>query len=170
MTPKFGIRGSRGLTARSSLWPEIDSNRHGYFQVKNRNRLSAKQQTARRRQLNSPEVSGALLSWTTFLCLYSKNMKEHQEHLRLVLERLRSAGLQASISKCECHVTRTKYLGFIITTITTEGIEVDPEKISVIKKWAVPTTVSSFLGFCNFYRRFIKNYSGIARGPEHCTG
>lgn len=73
-------------------------------------------------------------------------MKEHQEHLRLVLERLRSAGLQASISKCECHVTRTKYLGFIITTITTEGIEVDPEKISVIKKWAVPTTVSLFWG------------------------
>ena len=98
-----------------------------------------------------------LTAFVDDLLIYSKNMKEHQEHVRLVLERLRSAGLQASISKCEFHVTRTKYLGFIVTT---EGIEVDPEKISVIKKWAVPTTVKgvqSFLGFCNFYRCFIKN-------------
>jgi len=110
-----------------------------------------------------------LTAFVDDLLIYSKNMKEHQEHVRLVLERLRSAGLQASISKCEFHVTRTKYLGFIITT---EGIEVDPEKISVIKKWAVPTTVrgvQSFLGFCNFYRRFIKNCSGIARALHRLT-
>jgi hypothetical protein len=61
---------------------------------------------------------------------------------------------------------RTKYLGFIITT---EGIEVDPEKVAVIRNWKVPTTVKgvqSFLGFGNFYRRFVRDYSRITR-PLH---
>ena len=63
-------------------------------------------------------------------------------------------------------MTHTKYLGFIITN---KGIEVDPEKTVVIKDWNTPTTVKgvqSFLGFCNFYRRFIKDYSRISR-PLH---
>lgn len=85
------------------------------------------------------------------LLIYSKNAAEHEIHVKKVLERLRTAGLQASIRKCEFHVTQTKYLGFILTT---DGIEVDPEKSAVICNWAVPTTVrgvQSFLGFCNFY-------------------
>ncbi|BCR85209.1 uncharacterized protein ACHE_20667S [Aspergillus chevalieri] len=103
------------------------------------------------------------------LLIYSKNAMEHELHVKKVLERLRAAGLQASIKKCEFHVTRTKYLGFILTT---DGIEVDPEKTAVICNWAVPTTVrgvQSFLGFCNFYRRFIKNYSRIAKPLNHLT-
>jgi hypothetical protein len=74
-----------------------------------------------------------------------------------------AAGLQADIKKCKFHVRKTKYLGFIVGE---DGIEVDPEKISVLKNWQVPTTVrgiQSFLGFCNFYRRFITNYGRIAK-------
>ena len=100
------------------------------------------------------------------LLIYSSNEAEHEMHVKMVLERLRAAGLQASIKKCEFHVTRTKYLGFILTT---EGIEADPEKTEVISRWTVPNNirgVQSFLGFCNFYRRFIKDYSRIAR-PLH---
>jgi len=103
------------------------------------------------------------------LLIYSRNAAEHEIHVKKVLERLRAAGLQASIKKCEFHVTRTKYLGFILTT---DGIEVDPEKTAVIRNWAVPTTVrgvQSFLGFCNFYRRFIKDYSRIAKPLNHLT-
>ena len=58
---------------------------------------------------------------------------------------------------------KTKYLGFIVGG---DGIEVDPEKISVLENWQVPNTVrgiQSFLGFCNFYRRFIRNHGRIAR-------
>jgi transposase InsO family protein len=103
------------------------------------------------------------------LLIYSNNELEHEEHVKKVLTRLREAGLQASIKKCDFHVTRTKYLGFIIST---EGIEVDPEKTAVIRDWEQPTTVKgiqSFLGFCNFYRKFIPEYSRIARPLSRLT-
>src|SRR6266567_6748279 len=97
------------------------------------------------------------------ILIYSSNKLEHEFHVRKVLQRLRDAGLQVDIKKCEFSVTRTKYLGFIIST---EGIEVDPDKVSVIQQWQAPTTVrgiQSFLGFCNFYRRFIRDYGVIAK-------
>ena len=101
------------------------------------------------------------------ILIYSENELEHELHVRKVLERLRNAGLQIDLKKCEFHVTRTKYLGFIIST---NGIEVDPEKISVVKNWKSPTTVKgvqSFLGFCNFYRRFIRDYGIIAKSMSN---
>lgn len=97
------------------------------------------------------------------ILIYSENENEHKLHVLEVLSRLKKAGLQADIDKCEFSVKRTKYLGFILTT---DGVEVDPDKISVIKDWKPPTHVrgvQSFLGFCNFYRRFIKDYGRIAR-------
>src|SRR5208282_5701230 len=96
------------------------------------------------------------------ILIYLDNPLEHEEHVCKVLLRLRKAGLQADIKKCEFNVTHTKYLGFVIST---DGIEVDPEKVEVIRNWKHPTTVKgvqSFLGFCNFYRRFIRNYGKIA--------
>ena len=103
------------------------------------------------------------------LLIYSKNRVEHELHVKLVLARLRQAGLQASIRKCEFGVTRTKYLGFVITT---DGIEVDPEKTAIIRDWQAPTSVKavqSFLGFGNFYRRFIPHYSRVAKPLYHLT-
>ena len=99
--------------------------------------------------------------------IYSENELEHEEHVCKVLQRLQKAGLQVDIKKSEFSVKRTKYLGFIIST---DGIEADPEKTAVINQWEPPRTVKgvqSFLGFCNFYRRFIKNYSRVAR-PLTC--
>jgi predicted aspartyl protease len=103
------------------------------------------------------------------ILIYSDDPLEHEEHVRKVLQRLREAGLQVDIKKTEFHVTRTKYLGFIIST---DGIEVDPEKISAIVNWKFPTTVKgvqSFLGFCNFYRRFIESYGRIAKPLNELT-
>ena len=97
------------------------------------------------------------------ILIYSENELEHEGHVKKVLDRLRKAGLQVDIKKSEFSVKKTKYLGFIIST---NGIQVDPEKIEVIQAWQPPTTVKgiqSFLGFCNFYRRFIRNYRRIAR-------
>ena len=85
------------------------------------------------------------------LLIFSDAELQHQEHVKKVLQRLREAGLQASIKKCEFHV------------------KVDPEKVSIVKNWDILSTVRgirSFLGFWNFYRKFIKNYSWIARPPN----
>jgi hypothetical protein len=79
-----------------------------------------------------------LIAFIDDLLIYSDNEIEHEAHVKKVLERLREAGLQAAIHKCEFHVTSTKYLGFIVTL---EGIKVDPSKIEAIVAWSVPNTV-----------------------------
>ena len=85
------------------------------------------------------------------ILIFSESTAEHELHVKRVLQRLQEAGLQASLKKCEFSVTKTKFLGFIIST---EGIATDPEKVAVVLSWERPTTVKgvqSFLGFCNFY-------------------
>ena len=69
---------------------------------------------------------------TTYLdniLIYSDNTLEHENHVKLVLQCLYEASLQVDIKKTEYYVIRTKYLGFIIST---QGLEVDPEKVSII--------------------------------------
>jgi transposase InsO family protein len=103
------------------------------------------------------------------ILIYSNNLAEHRIHVGRVLERLRGAGLQADVDKCEFHVTTTKFLGFIIGV---DGITVDPEKVAAVATWKEPTTVKgvqSFLGFCNFYRRFVREYSRIAKPLNNLT-
>jgi transposase InsO family protein len=103
------------------------------------------------------------------ILIYSENELEHEEHVKKVLKRLRDAGLQVDLKKCEFSVTRTKYLGFVITT---DGIEVDLDKVAAVVDWKIPHTVrgiQSFLGFCNFYRRFIKDYGKVAKPLVHLT-
>ena len=103
------------------------------------------------------------------IMIYSDNELKHEEHVCKVLLRLCKAGLQADIKKSEFSVKCTKYLGFIIST---DGIEADPEKTSVINQWDPPQTVQgvqSFLGFCNFYWHFIRNYGRIAKPLNQLT-
>ena len=64
------------------------------------------------------------------IMIYSDNELEHEIYVKKVLERLRNAGLQANIKKCEFRVKRTKYLGFIVST---NSIKVDLAKIEVIQ-------------------------------------
>jgi len=99
------------------------------------------------------------------ILIYSSgSRREHREHVRKVLIRLRDAGLQIDIDKCEFEVQETKYLGFIIEA--GKGLRMDPEKVKAIRDWEAPATVKGvrgFLGFANFYRTFIKNYSDLVR-------
>lgn len=95
------------------------------------------------------------------ILIYSDNEAEHTMHVRLILAKLREAGLQVDITKCEFHVTEVSYLGLIVTT---EGIKMDPKKVSAIAEWPALENVKdvqSFLGFANFYRRFIYGFSKI---------
>ena len=97
------------------------------------------------------------------ILIYSSNLRKHKEHVRLVLAKLREFGIQADVDKCEFYVTETKYLGLIIST---EDIKMDPAKVKAIQDWSTPTCVKdvrAFIGFCNFYRRFVLNFLKVAR-------
>ena len=80
----------------------------------------------------------------------------------MIFKVLEQAGLYLDISKCEFNTQSTKYLGFIVEV--GKGIRMDPEKVKAIQEWQAPTTVKGvrgFLGFANFYRRFIRNFSNL---------
>jgi len=95
------------------------------------------------------------------ILIYSDSLAEHKIHVKQVLEKLEHAGLYLKPEKCEFHVQEVKYLGLIVTT---EGICMDPTKVAAIRDWETPANlkdVQAFLGFANFYRRFILGYSKI---------
>ncbi|KAK2899769.1 hypothetical protein Q8A73_012898 [Channa argus] len=96
------------------------------------------------------------------ILIFSRNLHDHQQHVRLVLQRLLENRLFVKAEKCEFHVSTVSFLGFLIG----EGeVKPDPEKTRAVTEWPRPGTrkqLQRFLGFANFYRRFIKNYSTIA--------
>jgi hypothetical protein len=95
------------------------------------------------------------------ILIFSRSLEEHKRHVRLVLERLRANGLFTKPEKCSFHQDETEYLGYIVSP---NGVKMDPKKVTAIIDWPEPSSVHDlqvFLGFANYYRRFVKNYSKI---------
>ncbi|GJS13751.1 reverse transcriptase domain-containing protein [Tanacetum coccineum] len=103
------------------------------------------------------------------ILIYSKNKKEHKEHLKQILELLKKEELYAKFSKCEFWIPKVQFLGHVIDS---EGIHVDPAKIESIKDWTSPkspTEIRQFLGLAGYYRRFIEGFSKIAKPMTKLT-
>jgi hypothetical protein len=98
-----------------------------------------------------------------YILVYSKNDSDHEEHLRMVLQKLWDNRLYAKFSKCEFWIDEVPFLGHIISN---GDILVDPAKVREIVAWSIPNTVTeilSFLGLIGYYRRFIEGFSKIAK-------
>ncbi|KAF7640779.1 hypothetical protein LDENG_00014940, partial [Lucifuga dentata] len=96
------------------------------------------------------------------ILIFSKNLSDHIQHVRRVLQRLLENQLFVKAEKCEFHQMTTAFLGFIISP---GALHMDPPKVQAVTDWPTPTSrkeLQRFLGFANFYRRFIRNYSSIA--------
>jgi len=95
------------------------------------------------------------------ILIYSDDLTNYKDHVKEVLKRLWDNGLYASPSKCAFHQHQVEFLGFVLSP---EGVQMDTKKIQTIQDWPIPRCirdVQAFLGFANFYRRFIKGYSEL---------
>jgi hypothetical protein len=112
------------------------------------------------------------------ILVFSRTEEEHVTHVKEVLQRLREYSLYVNLKKCEWHTDSTEYLGYVITP---EGVTIDPERVKTIQEWPTPATVREirvFIGFMNYYRRFIANFSKLAlpltkltqKGPNAARG
>ena len=110
-----------------------------------------------------PELDKFVVVFIDDILIFSKNEEEHAEHLRIVLQRLREHKLYAKFSKCEFWLKKVQFLGHVISE---DGISIDPSKIRDVLDWKTPETVPeirSFLGLAGYYRRFVPDFSKIAR-------
>ncbi len=97
------------------------------------------------------------------ILIYSKTLKEHRTYVKKVLEKLREVDLQINIDKCEFKIQKTSFLELLIFI---NDLQMNARKVDVIWDWEVSwslTHMQIFIDFCNFYRRFIKNFSKIAQ-------
>nr|GEY61275.1 putative reverse transcriptase domain-containing protein [Tanacetum cinerariifolium] len=103
------------------------------------------------------------------ILIYSKNEKEHEEHLRQILKFLKKEELYAKFSKYEFWSPKVQFLGHVIDN---QGIHVDPAKIESVKNWASPKSpmeIRQFLGLAGYYRRFIEGFLKIAKPMTKLT-
>nr|GFA64135.1 putative reverse transcriptase domain-containing protein [Tanacetum cinerariifolium] len=116
-----------------------------------------------------PYLDKFMIFFIDDMLIYSKDKKEHEEHLKTILELLKKEELYAKFSKCEFWFPKVQFLGYVIDK---QGIYVDPAKIESVKNWASPkspTEIPQFLGLAEYYRRFIEGFLKIAKPMTKLT-
>ena len=105
----------------------------------------------------------ACLIYLDDVLIFSETAKQHYERLRQIFECIRSSGIKLAPNKCKFMLREVKYLGH---TISEAGIRTNNEKIEKLLKMKQPECekeLSSFLGFCGYYRKFIKDFATIVQ-------
>ncbi|GKB55721.1 putative reverse transcriptase domain-containing protein, partial [Tanacetum coccineum] len=104
-------------------------------------------------QVSKPYLDKFVIVFIDDILIYSKDEKEHEEHLKAILELLKKEKLYAKFSKCEFWIPKVRFLGHVINS---RGMHVDTTKIESIKDWSTPKTpteIRQFLGLIGYYRR-----------------
>jgi hypothetical protein len=110
-----------------------------------------------------PELAKFVVVFIDDILVYSKNEEEHEQHLQIILQRLRDRQLYAKFSK---YAFWLKEVPFLRHVISAEDIAVDPSKVQEVLDWKSPrsvTRIRSFLGLAGYYRWFISNFSKITK-------
>jgi len=103
------------------------------------------------------------------IIIYSKTLKKHKRHVRLILHRLWETDLQMNINKCKFHVQKIFFLRLLLFI---EELKMNLRKVQAVVEWSTSTNLTQmqfFVDFCNFYRHFIKNFSKIVRSLIQLT-
>ena len=98
-----------------------------------------------------PKLDKFMVVFIDDILIYSETAEEHEEHLRVVLARLREHKLYAKFSKCEFWLKKVPFLGHVLSK---DRISVDPSKVQEVMDWKAPTSiheVRSFLGLARYY-------------------
>ncbi len=103
------------------------------------------------------------------IIIYSKILKKHKWHVRLILNRLQEADLQININICKFHVQKIIFLELLMSI---ERLKMNSRKMQAVIDWSTLnnlTQIQFFIDFCNFYRHFIKNFSKIVHSMIQLT-
>ncbi|CAI7856815.1 unnamed protein product [Closterium sp. NIES-53] len=109
-----------------------------------------------------PLLDECVVVYLDDILIYSRDMKQHIEHLRRVFEILRREKFYVKLSKSELALKKVQFLGHIVSA---QGVHVDPKKIKAVRTWKTPENVKElqqFLGFANYYNQFVPQYAKIA--------
>jgi hypothetical protein len=109
-----------------------------------------------------PEINTFVLVYLDDVLIFSNSLDEHLKHLSIVLSLLAEKQLILRLPKCHIGKSELDYLGHLVSS---KGLQPSEKKVQAVSAWPIPqniTHVQQFLGFCNFYRRYIPHYSHIA--------
>ena len=113
-----------------------------------------------------PELVNHVVGYLGDATTYNTSIEEHVQTNRMLFQRCRDVGIFLNPKKCEFHKEKVEFLG---VELSKDGFEMEKGKVNTITEWQPPRNVKgvrAFIGFCNFYRRFIKNFAEMAR-PLH---